>query len=232
MNQITWQSPYQTTTAQGQIAIGQQAQTPDGRTWVYVRATGVLAVGSIAVPDGATAVDNVSSSTNANGVIVYITKASAGWTVGAFANQWGVIDDGTGVGQTFKILTNTTDTLTLSPETPLTTALSSVDSDLTIYSSTTVVKSAVTSKLQNAVGIAQVAFAALDYGWVLKQGNGTVLAGNTLVVGSDFTTGDDTTGQAIVGIATNGQFDAQSLGRALVANSAADIKALVYVDIV
>lgn len=231
MNQITFQNAYQTQLA-ADFPVGQEGMTPDGSTWVYVQATtGVLAKGSIAIPDAVTAVDNVSSSTNNLGQIVYITKASAGWTNGAFAGDYVVVDDGTGVGQAARIMDNTSDTLYLfSPG--FTTALSSVDSDITIFKPWHVTKSAVTSKLQNAVGIAQTTFANLAYGWVLVRGVGSVLAGNTFVVGSDFTTGDDTTGQAIVGIATNGQFDAQSLGRCLVANSAADILTLVYVDIV
>lgn len=232
MNEITFQNVYQTTTAPG-VAIGQRAMTPDGREWTYVLAsTGGLAKGSIAVPADVTAVDNVTSSTDAMGRIVYITKASAGWTNGAFEGAWVVVDDGTGKGQAGKVIGNTTDTLQLAPENAFTTALSSVDSDITIQPTNLVIKAAVTSKLQNAVGIAQVAFSAADYGWVLTKGPGSVLAGTTFVVGSDFTTGDDTTGQAIVGVATNGQFDAQSLGRCFVANSAADMLALVFVDIV
>lgn len=232
MNQVSFQNVYQVNTAP-QVTIGQQAQTPDGRKWVYVKAsTGGLAKGSVAVPSGATAVDTVSSSANAEGLIIYITKASAGWTVGAYADQWGVIDDGTGVGQTFKIQTNTTDTLILYPETALTTALSVVDSDLTIYTSTVVVKAAITSKIQNSVGIAQVAFASGDYGWILYKGNGTVLAGEALTVGGSFVTGDDTTGQVVKGTTAKGEFDEQTLGRCLVANAAADQNALVYVDIV
>lgn len=230
-NQISFQSVYQTTTAQGQFSIGQVAVTPDGREWTYVQATGALAKGSVAVPVAATAVDTVSSSTDSEGRIVYITEASAGWTVGAFAGGWVVVDDGTGVGQTSKILNNTADTLILSPETALTTALSVVDSDITIFQPNTVEKAAITSKLQNATGIAQVAFTANDYGWVLTKGVGTVLAGEVLVVGADFVTGDDTTGQVVKGTTAKGAFDEQPLGRALVANAGADQKALVWVNI-
>lgn len=232
MNQISFQSVYQTTTAQGQFSIGQVACTPDGREWVYVKATtGVLAKGSVAVPIAVTAVDTVSSSTDSEGRIVYITEASAGWTVGAFAGSWVVVDDGTGVGQTAKIIDNTTDTLILSPETALTTALAVADSDITIFSNNQVTKAAITVKIQNAVGIAQVAFANLDYGWLLTKGVGAVLAGEVLTVGGSFVTGDDTTGQVLKGTTAKGEFDEQSLGRSLVANAAADQLALVWVNI-
>lgn len=230
MNQISFQQVYQTSTT-AQVAPGQKAMTPDGREWTYVKANSVLAKGSVAVPVAATGVDTVSSSANAQGQIVYITEASAGWTAGDFAGAWGVVDDGTGVGQTFKIIGNSADTLFLSPETPLTTALAVADSDITIFRSNLVAKSAITSKLQNAVGIAQVAFAAADYGWVLTKGVGSVLAGEVLVVSGGFTTGDDTTGQVIKNIATESAITAQVLGRALVANAAADQNTLVYVNV-
>lgn len=231
MNQISFQDVYQTSTARGLFKLGQRAQTPDGREWVYAKANSALAKGSVAVPDGVTAVDTVSSSTDALGRIVYITEASAGWTIGQFEDAIGVVDDGTGAGQTFKIKTNTADTLELYPETALTTALAVADSDITIRTMAEVDKSAVTVKIQSAVGIAQVAFAASDYGWLLTNGDGCVLAGEALTVGGSFVTGDDTTGQVVKGTTAKGEFDEQSLGIALVANAAADQLALVRVNI-
>lgn len=229
---ISFQDVLQTTTAPA-VALGTRAETPDGRVWTYVKAsTGGLAKGNVAVPAAATAVDNVSSSTDAQGRIVYITKASAGWTAGAFADGWVVVDDGTGVGQVAQIMNNTADTLQLYPAYALSTALSSVDSDITIRTPFVTVKALVTSLLQNSVGIAQVAFAANDYGYVLTQGVGTVIAGGALVVGEYFATGDDTAGQVLA--ITNGETidDVQVLGRALVANAAADQGVLVFVNIV
>jgi hypothetical protein len=205
--------------------------TPDGREWVYVKADTALAAGSVAVPNAVTAVDTVSSSTDGQGRIVYITEASAGWTVGQFADGIGVVDDGTGVGQTFKIKDNTTDTLILYPESALTTALSVVDSDITIRTMALVDKAAVTSPLQSAVGIAQVAFDAADYGWLLTNGDGQVLAGEALVIGTGFVTGDDTTGQVVKATTAKGPYDEQNLGICLVANAAADQLALVRVNI-
>lgn len=230
MNQITFQTVYQTQT-NAQFTLGQKGMTPDGREWVYVKANGALAKGSVAIPAAVTAVDNCSSSADTLGRIIYITKASAGWTVGAFADAIGVVDDGTGVGQTFKIRTNTADTLILYPETALTTALAVADSDITIRTLNLVEKAAITDKVQSAQGIAQVAFSANDYGWLLKRGAGSVLAGEVLVVGKSFVTGDDTTGQVVKGTTAKGDFDEQSLGYALVANAAADQNALVFVNI-
>jgi len=232
MIQITFQAVSNTTTAPA-FQIGTCGQTPDGREWSYVAvSTGGLAKGSVAVPTANTAVDNVSSSTDSQGRIVYITKASAGWTAGAFENSWVVVDDGTGVGQAGRIAGNTSDTLQLYPEFAFGTALSSSDSDITITSNYVVVKAAVTSKLQNAVGIAQIAMSASTYGWVLVKGEGVVLAGEALTpTGTDFVTGDDTTGQVVKGTTAKGPFDEQALGRVLVVNAAADQLTQVWVEI-
>ncbi len=230
MNQVTFQNVYQTSTAPN-FKLGERAATPDGREWVYVRAQSAVGTGTAVVPNEVTAVDTVSSSTDALGRIVYITKASAGWTVGEFEDGIGVIDDGTGVGQTFKIKTNTVDTLELYPETALGTALSVVDSDLTIMTMNYVDMAAVTSEIQMCVGIAQVAIAAASYGWVLTNGDGFVYAGEALTVGAGFETGDDTIGYVHKAVTGKGAFDGQNLGYAIVANAAADQKTLVRVNI-
>ena len=227
---ITFQDVYQTSTTSN-FKIGTRGQTPDGRQWVYVKTTDALAKGKVAIQGAVVAVDTVSSSTDALGRIVYITKAAAGWTVGAYEDDLVVVDDGTGKGQTAKIKTNTADTLELYPETALATALAVVDSDITIVRPNHVLIAAVTSKVQGAIGIAQTAFAANDFGWLLTNGDGCVLTGSTLVVGAGFSTGDDTTGQVIVAVTATGPYDFQNLGFAWVANAAADMLALVRVVI-
>jgi len=231
MMKISFQDVFQVTASQGQTAPGQVAQTPDGATWIYVKANSALAKGSVAVPVASVGIDTVSSSTNNQGKIVYITEASAGWTVGAYAGYYGVVDDGTGVGQVFKVQDNTADTLILFPQYALTTALAVADSDITLNAPNLVAKSAITDKAQQATGIAQTAFAASDYGWVLKQGTGTVLAGEVLTIDLSFVTGDDTTGQVVKGTTAKGAFDEQYLGYCRVANAAADQGVLVYVNV-
>lgn len=232
MLKISFQDAFQTTTAQGQLKIGQIASTPDGNEWVYAKAGGAIGAFKVAIPNADVAVDTVSSSSDQQGRKVYITEASAGWTMGAYANYWGVVDDGTGVGQRFRVSTNSNDTLTLYPEYALTTALSVADSDITLSAGpASVVIAAITSKLQNAIGVPQTAFASGDYGFVLVKGYGAVFAGEVLVKGAGFTTGDDTTGQVIKNIATESAITAQILGRDLVANAAADQSALVYLNV-
>lgn len=229
MNQITFQSTSQTSTSAA-FQVGQQGQTPNGNIYVYVQAAGAISAGQAVIPNTVTTVTTVSSSTNNLGQIVYVTKAAAGWTNGQFAGDYILVNTGTGTGQIARIMDNTSDTLYLFGS-GLATALSVSDSGIAIYKMWHVVKSAVTSKVQNCNGIAQVAFATSEYGWVLQKGVGTVVAGEVLVIGKNFTTGAATAGEVIKGITTDGQFDAQSLGRCLVANSGADVGALVYVDV-
>jgi len=227
MNQISFQNVYQTITQRGEFKLGQRAVTPDGREWQFVRANEALVNSNAVVPVAATAADLWSSSTDSQGRIVYLTRAASSMTVGAFEDAIGLVDDGTGEGQTFKIRTNSATTLTLYPETALATALSVSDSDLTFIGMSQVEKAAVTSKLQMCQGSVQVGFASGDYGWALTAGDGRATPGNTLVVGAGFATGDDTEGQVVVAVTNTGTLEFQNLGYAIVANSGADVSTLV-----
>lgn len=231
MNTISFQSVYNTITSRGEFKLGQLARTPDGREWQFIKANEAIATSLIAVPNAVTSADTWSSSTDNQGRIVYLTDSGSSFTTGAFEDGIGVVDDGTGKGQTFKIRTNNATTLTLYPETALSTALAVADSDVTIMTMSECDPAAITSKVQMAQGAPQVSFAASDYGWILVNGDGRCVAGNTLVVGAGFTTGDDTVGQVIVGVTATGPYDAQNLGYAIVANSAADMGALVRYNI-
>jgi hypothetical protein len=231
MNSVSFQQVYQTITARGEFKLGQRAMTPDGREWVFVKAEGAIGNSLIAIPNTVSSADLWSSSTDMQGRIVYTTRAASTMTTGFYEDNIGVVDDGTGRGQTFKIRTNNPTTLTLYPETALTTALSVVDSDLTWIGMSNVIIAAVTSKVQMAQGAPQVSFSSGDYGWILTNGDGRAIPGNTLVVGAGFSTGDDTAGQVIVAVTAEGPFNAQNLGYAIVANAAADIGALVRYDI-
>lgn len=230
MNAISFQDVYQTITQRGEFKLGQRAYTPDGRRWVFVTST-TLAKGSIAVPVAVVSTTLWSSSTDGQSRIVYLTRAANALTVGAYEDAIGVIYTGTGANQSFKVRTNNATTVTLYPETALTTALSVADSGVAIISMSNCQKSAITSKIQFAQGIAQVAFTTGDYGWLLTEGDGSVLSSSVLTIGSNFTTGGGTTGQALIGVATNGSFDAQNLGYSIVANSATDTLALVRAQI-
>lgn len=231
MVKITFQDVLKASTVPNAI-LGGRAETPDGSKWVYGKFNEAIAQGHVVVPVANTDVDTVSSSTNAAGQIVYVTEGSAGWTVGVYANAWLVVDDGTGEGQVAKIKTNTADTLELYPDYALGTALAVGDSDIIISRANTLLeKAAITDKMQNARGIAQIAFAANDYGWALVSGPGIALAGEVLTADGSFVTGDDTEGEVLKGTTAKGDFDEQSLGVVLAANTTADKGALVFVGI-
>lgn len=232
MNQIPFQNAYQVSTT-ALMPIGQRAMTPDGREWVYVtNTTATLAAGNIVVPAAVVTSDLWSSSTDTQGRIVYLTRAANSFTVGAYAGGVGTVDQGTGVGQQFKILTNNVTTLTLSPETALATALAVADSDLTFMPNMAkVVVAAVTSKVQMVQGSVQVASVTGDYLWALTEGVGKAVAGEVLVVGADFVSGDDTVGQVLKGTTAKGGFDEQNLGFCVIANDAADQGTLVQFEI-
>lgn len=232
MIQISFQSTFQTTTSPA-LSLGTVAQTPDGREWVYVLAgTGGLVRGDVGVPVATTTVTTVSSAVDSANRIVFINKAAAGWTPGQFADSSVVVNTGTGVGQAAQIMGNTADTLQLYPAFAFTTALDVASSGIAIVSPARLVKALVTDKKQNAQGIAQISFAAGDFGWVLKRGTGVVFSSVSLTpVGSNFTTGGGTAGRVLLGVATEAPFAAQDLGKVLVVNPAVNQLALVQVNI-
>lgn len=227
MNTVSFQSVYQTITARGEFKLGQRAATPDGREWKFVKNNSTIALGNIVVPSAAVDTDLWSSSTDSQGRIVYLTRAANNLTVGQYEDAIGVVNQGTGVGQTFKIRTNSATTLTLYPETALSTALAVADSDLVYRGMADVVIAAITSKVQQTQGAFQCSAASGDYGWILTEGDGRAIAGEVLVIGASFVSGDDTTGQVLKGTTAKGEFDEQSLGYCIVANDAADQGTLV-----
>lgn len=232
-NQISFQSVYQTITQRGEFKLGQRASTPDGREWVFVvvNAAGAIGKNFIAIPNTVTTITTLSSSTDNQGRIVYITDTDSAFTTGQFQDGIGLINTGTGTGQSFKIRTNTATVLTLYPETALTTALSVSDSGAGLRTMNNVLIAAITSKIQMTVGAAQTAFAAADYGWMLTEGDGGVVAGEVLTIGGSFVSGAATAGEVLKGTTAKGSFDEQGLGFCIVANSGADLGALVRFEI-
>jgi hypothetical protein len=223
MNQITFRSVKQTTQNQGEFKLGQRAVTPDGREWVYVKASAAVGTaGMVVVPAAVTSVGTtISSSNDSQGRTVFITKASAGWTVGAFDDGTVHIDNGTGEGQVAKIKTNTADTLELYPEDALATALST-DSTMKIWTNNLVRKSLTSTKVQNAVGVVQVAFASGDYGWALTRGIGAVISDTAGTIGKSLVTGGSTAGEATIGTTGKGGFDEQIVAVVISASTNVD----------
>jgi hypothetical protein len=227
MNRVSFQNVYQTITSRGEFKLGERAMTPDGREWQFVKNNSTIVNGNIVIPNTVSSADNWSSSTDNQNRIVYATRAAQSMTVGAYEDAVGVVDDGTGVGQTFKIRTNSATTLTLYPDTAFATALAVADSDLTWIGMSNVIISAVTSKIQMTQGAFQCAASSGDYGWILTDGDGRAIAGEVLVVGAGFVSGDDTAGQVVKATTAKGTFDEQALGYCIVANAGADQGTLV-----
>lgn len=227
MNQVTFQSVYQTSTNRGTFKLGQRAMTPDGREWQFVKNNSTIALGNIVIPGTTVTATTASSSADNQGRKVYITDSDSSWTVGAYEDAIGVVNTGTGVGQTFKIRTNSATVLTLYPETALTTALAVADSGVAIVGMSNVLIAAITSKVQMVQGAFQCSAASGDYGWILTDGDGHAVAGEVLVVGKSFVSGDDTAGQVLKGTTAKGAFDEQTLGYCIVANASADQGTLV-----
>jgi hypothetical protein len=230
MNQITFANVKQTTTTP-YFKLGQRGVTPDGREWAYVQASAAVSAGHLAVPAAVTSVSTtISSSTDALSRIVYITKASAGWTVGAFADGYVHIDNGTGEGQVAKIKDNTVDTLELYPEDALGTALAGT-STMKIWTNHLVRKAVTSTKVQNAVGFAQVAFAANDYGWVLTRGMGVAISDTAGTIGKSLVSGGSTAGEVTVGTTAKGGFDEQIVAVCVTASTNVDKGQMVFAQL-
>ena len=232
MRDLTFQKVLQTVTVPlAGAELGDRAQTPDGRQWVYVKANEAISKGHIATRIANTDVDTVSSANDGDGNRTRVTEASAGWTAGQFQFAYGLVDDGTGEGQYFKVEDNTADTLRLFSDYKLTTALDVADSDIVLVRPFLAEKVAITTLNQILLGVAQVAFAANDYGWLLTRGVGGVIAGDVVVANELITTGDDTEGEGVNVTAGETVDDISSIGRVLVANTTVDKAALVEVNI-
>lgn len=230
MNQISFNNVYQTSTA-ATNKLGERAQTPDGRQWIYIKASAALTRGKVVVPNAVTAVAaTITSSADTQGRIVFVTKAAAGWTPGQFEDAWVQFDAGAPSGFAAKVKTNTNDTLELYPETALPVAADG-STTMKIWTNHNVRLALVTSKLQNAVGIVQTAFSANDYGWALTRGLGSVTADVVLTVGASFVTGGATAGQVVLGTATNGAFAEQTIGVCVAANGAVNKEALIFASL-
>ena len=230
MKQITFQSIFDTPTAK-QGNLNSVAQTPDGRIWKYLYATEAISQYMVVSRPANTTVTTVSSSQNSKNQNVYITEASAGWTAGAYQDHWILVNTGTGTGQAAKVKDNTTDTLELYEDYKLATALAVADSGIAIVHETDAEKVPITVDITPLQGVAQTAFASADYGYFLIRGIGGVLGGIAMTINTCAKSGDDTEGTAYIGTTANGLFDENHVGRILVANSAADVAALVDVNL-
>lgn len=231
MRTITFQNVFDTP-ADPQGNYNEVVQTPDGRIWTYLHATEAISQYSVTERPAVTDVDTVSSSSNANGDVVFITESSAGWTVGDFQDNWVVVNDGTGEGQLGKIKDNTSERLELYVDYALSTDLDVSDSDIVIVPVPDAEELDASSTNAPINGVAQVAFASGDDGWFLIKGIGGVTIGDTAAEVDELVVpGSDAAGGAI-GIGNDADREDESvIGKALVANTTADKATLVEVNI-
>lgn len=230
MKNITFQSVFDTPTVK-MANMNEHGQTPDGRIWEYLYATEAITKHMVVSNPANTTVTTVSSASNGDSQVVFITEASAGWTVGAYQDHWVAVNTGTGTGQIAKIKDNTADTLELYTNYALSTALAVATSGIAIRHEPDAEKVPITTLVTPLKGVAQVSFASGDYGWFLKRGIGGVLAGEAITINVTCGPGDDTEGTVEICDTTQGLFDTAVVGRCLVANSAADLAALVDINI-
>lgn len=176
MRDITFQSIFDTPSVK-QANLNTVARTPDGRIWEYLYATEAITKHMIVTRPTVTSIDLVVSSNNAAGKAVVITpNTSPSWTVGEIQDHWLLVNSGTGVGQVGKIRDNNVTSLELYENYLLATALTVAGtSDIEIVHEPDAEKSPATNEYTPLQGVAQVTFAAYDYGWFLTRGIGGVL---------------------------------------------------------
>ena len=233
MKDITFQSVFDTPTVK-MGNLNSKAMTPDGRIWTYLKATEIISQYCVTERPVQLSVDTVATSQNAKGQNVFVLEASAGWTVGAYQDHWMVVNDGTNEGQVAKIKDNTKDTLELYEDYALATALTvAASDDIEIVHMPDAELMDTSGSVEAINGVAQVAFAALDYGWFLIKGIGGIMVGDTAgEIDEPLVPGDDTAGYA------NGcgddvdVEDKTIIGTCLVANTTADKATLAMINII
>ena len=153
-----------------------------GTEWVYVEFSENLTRGWLVQPPADVAVDlcatNAAAVTGPDGETYAIAQVitpgtSPAWTAD-YAGCLGIVDAGTGIGQGFRIRTNTADALYL--EEALGTALAVADSDITFLNQglyKDVIKAAnnIMAPVLGAIQFTVVA-ATTPYGWILRKGAG------------------------------------------------------------
>ncbi len=171
--------PLDLTSATAIYSLGDFYYDSHGNKYVYAVAGESLTKGWLLMKLASVGVDTVASGSGTAvylgktyGINAQIIEAAAGWTPGAYAGWMGVVDDGTGAGQTFEVDNN--DATTLYLKEPLVTALSVADSDITIFTRHTLVGSTNTTKI-NPFAITPRAITSGHYFWAQTEGVGIVL---------------------------------------------------------
>lgn len=178
-----------------QVQYGAKGITEDGRLFRYVGADSTgLSIGKLVVGPAKVANHENRGLASTSGVAVGATSVSVAiGATAATADQYleGFLDvvDGTGKGASYRIAGNqaaaSSGTLVVTLAEPLTTALATSDTKITVsaspFSSVTH-----TATLGLGLGVATVAVAASGYGWVLSRGHAAVLSDGIITRGYEF----------------------------------------------
>lgn len=173
--------------------LGTVGVSQDGKKYRYVKAGGAIAAGKIAAvpPNVANHIDRAPGANVAVGA-TELTVAIGATAVAQddYAGGTLIVEDGSGEGQTFRVLGNTASagstSITVKLATPVKTALvASADSKVSLFPSkyNGVVASATVAFRR--VGVPNVAFASGEYGWVQTSGDCAVLIDGSAVAIAD-----------------------------------------------
>lgn len=236
MRLITFQAPYQTSTVQ-EMKLGEEAVTPDGRAWKYVQATSTTVAGALVGPDpnpvhqGTLAAGTLTATANSTGQVVFLTYSTGGLTAGALEDAWVYLYIGTGEGSLMKVKTNSATVIEVYPAYALA-ATTSIDATTgaKFWHPNAVNPCVVTTQTQVVTGVAQIAFAANAYGFVLIRGYGTVI-GSSLTAGHGFGPGGATAGYALIATTAKGPYDQFYVGTTVIAANDSSNQNMAFINL-
>ena len=159
--------------------LGTIRTTINGDEYVYVKAGAVnLAAGcAVTYITTPTAEDTVTVAHAIGTTVVTVTDASS--TEDAFEDGYLIVDEGTAVGECYRIKSNAASNGTTVAHTlyeGLRTAWSTSDTDVSVYPNPyNAVVVCPTDAQQKAVGVPQWPITAAYYGWILKRGYGSLI---------------------------------------------------------
>lgn len=209
--------------------LGQEATDLNGRQYRYVKAGGAVAAGGLVVAAANTANHIGARATNSAAIgdeVIEVTVGATAVTEDQYKGGTIVINAGTGIGQQFRIKGNTaassSGTTKVYIEGAVKVALSSSDSKAHLLPNKfNGVTTSATAALRR-VGVAHVALASGEYGWVGTRGVFGVLVEGSAVAIADPVIPSATTAGAVEGIGSVAATD-QIVGIAVQAGTTAQV---------
>lgn len=158
--------------------IGARMQLGE-RVFYYAKASEALSAGKLATSSATTITEDTVTVAHPAGTTAVTITASATITKDQFAGGYLIVDEGTGVGESYRIKGNdaitsgSTGTVTL--EDGLLTAWSTSDTDVTLYVSPLYVQEANVDQKERAAGVPLTSIQANYYFWLQTYGPAPVL---------------------------------------------------------